>query len=609
MVWHKRAPVVAWLGLGAVGSASCSGDAKNDASDAVPDDSWGAAGGGDGGTDGADGGDRGPWAPEVYCPGEAGGGCADNAGALRVGAARVAITPTCIESWEDLDGDAEWEPPGEAFFDCGCDQACPGDPGYAAPDAGEGDGVFQAVWMAGFQNSRAAQGVHDELWARAVVFDQGETRVALVVVDLIGWFHTDVVLSREALAAAGADVDLLIVSATHTHEGPDTVGLWGRSAAVSGVDPLYVAEVRGHIEAAVLEAVADLRTVSEMKVGSLRLRDRPEGVPNYVSDHRDPKVIDDQVSAAWFADAEGQTIATIAHLANHPEAMADENTLISSDFPHMLREGVEQGVDWGDGARPGLGGTTVFINGAVGGMMTPLGITVNTPDGRALRDYTFEKNSALGSMMAERVLDAVDGAAVVEPATLSAPQLFAASNRLRLPVDNWGFQAMFITGIILRETLDWDSSAAIGEGNIPKIETEMSYVRVGPLELYTMPGEVLPELVRGCYDGGCTGGPDIPIIDPDNPNPPDLSAAPAGPYFDDRLQGGLRLLVGLGNDELGYIIPPFEFELNEALPWFDEAEGDHYEETNSLSPEMAPLLDAELERLSGWAYARWPMAR
>ena len=594
----------AWLG-GAAALAACGDAAKNDVSDADPTDSGGADGGA---ADGGDGADPGPWAPEVYCPGEAGGACANNSGALRAGAASLPITPTCFETWEDLDADAEWEPPDEAFFDCGCDRLCPGDPGYTAADAGEGDGVFQAVWMAGFQNSRAAQGVHDELWARAVVFDQGETRVAVVAVDLVGWFNADVQLSRAALAAAGADVDLLIVSATHTHEGPDTMGLWGRTASASGVDPAYVAAVRGQIEAAVLAAVADLRPVAEMKVGSVNLRDRPEGIPNYVRDSRDPKVIDDQVSAAWFADGEGQTIATIAHLSNHPEAMADENTLLSSDFPHRLREGVEQGVDWGEGLRPGLGGTTVFINGAVGGMMTPLGITVNTPDGRALRDYTFEKNSALGEMMAERVLDAVDGGAVVGADALAGDSLFAASTRLRLPVDNWGFQAMFITGIILRETMDWDDSAPIGEGNIPKIETEVSYVRVGPLELYTMPGEVLPELVRGCYDGACTGGPDIPIIDADNPNPPDLSAAPSGPYLDDRLQGGLRLLVGLGNDELGYIIPPFQFELDPGLPWFDEAEGDHYEETNSLTAEMAPRLDAELERLSLWAYARWPMA-
>jgi hypothetical protein len=581
--------------LGAL--AACGGDpAAKDPTGG--EDSGGADGGGaDGGGDGGA-----PWAPDTACPG--GAGCADNAGALRAGAASRVITPQCFEGFDDLDADAEWDSSDEAFLDCGCDRLCPADAGYPGADAGEGDGDFQAVWMAGFQNARAAQGVHDDLYARAVVFDQGQTRVAFVVVDLIGWFHADVELSRAALQAAGADVDLLVVSATHTHEGPDTMGLWGKTPAASGVDPADVAEVRAQIEGAVLDAVADLREVGEMKVGHVNLGDRPEGVPNYVRDARDPKVIDQQVSAAWFADTEGRTITTLAHLANHPEAMADENSLLSSDFPHRLREGVEEGVDWGAGLRPGLGGTAIFVNGAVGGMMTPLGITVNTPDGRALRDYTFEKNSALGEMMAERVLDAVEAGS---PA--SAPSLYAASHRFRLPVDNWGFQAMFISGIIARETVGWDPAQSISETNVPQIITEMSYIRVGPLELYTMPGEVLPELMRGCYDGACTGGPDIPLIDADNPNPPDMAAAPAGPYYEDRLQGALRLLVGLGNDELGYIIPPFQFELHDTVPWFDEAEGDHYEETNALSPTMGPRLDEELVRLTTWAYAAWPTAR
>ena len=71
----------------------------------------------------------------------------------------------------------------------------------------------------------------------------------------------------------------------------------------------------------------------------------------------------------------------------------------------------------------------------------------------------------------------------------------------------------------------------------------------------------------------------------------------------------VRQVGGLGNDELGYIIPPFQFELHDTVPWFDEAEGDHYEETNALSPTMGPRLDEELVRLTTWAYAAWPTAR
>ena len=67
------------------------------------------------------------------------------------------------------------------------------------------------------------------------------------------------------------------------------------------------------------------------------------------------------------------------------------------------------------------------------------------------------------------------------------------------------------------------------------------------------------------------------------------------------MTGERRWLVGLANDELGYVIPPFNFEVSADLPWFDEPDGDHYEETNSLGPQMAPLLEVKLNELFDWS--------
>ena len=538
------------------------------------------------------------WAPALGCPGDAGCEAAD--GPLMVGASKVDITPTCFEDWIDLDGDFEYERHEEAFRDCGCDRLCPEDDGYPGPDDGEGDGTFQAVWLGGFQNGRAATGVHDPIWARAVVFEQGDLRVALVALDVTGWFNTEIIATRALLADRGVDLDLLIVHSTHNHEGPDTFGLWGETASVSGADPAYNAAVQAFTADAVEAAVADLREVGEMSVGTLDLSTRPEGLRNYINDYRDPQIIDPTITAVSFTDGAGQTIAVLAHSSNHPEGTADESTLISSDFPDQLRETIESGVTWPDGSsRAGVGGVAVFLNGTVGGMMTPLGITVETPDGRSLREYSFEKTMAHGQMYGERFLDALDTA---EP--VSAPTLAFATTHFRLPVDNYGFQAAFLTGILTRETVGWDPTESITEDNLPQVETEMSWLRVGPLQLLTLPGEAHPELAIGGYDGSLTGDPDIPVVSDDNPAPPDLASAPAGPYWKELLPEGVPLLLGLGQDELGYMVPPYNFVLDDRQPWFEEPEGDHYEETNSLGPRTVPLVTAELERLSTWAVGR-----
>jgi len=553
----------------------------------------------DSGGTGDGGGDTGPaaYAPDLHCPGDA--SCPDVDGALKVGVSKVVITPTCFEGWEDLDGNAEYDDHNESFLDCGCDRLCPGDAGYVAPDDGEGDGVFQAVWMAGFQNARSAQGINDDLWARAIVFDQGSTRVALVEVDLVGYFRTDLEVARGKVDALGLDVDHVIVAATHTHEGPDTMGLWGKTSSQSGVDPAYMESVNSAIAQAVQQAVGNLKQVGSMKVGSVDVGTYSDkGVYNVITDLRDPIVIDETMDGAAFWDTDGTIIASLAHFASHPESNADENLQLTSDFPYGLRQAMEDGTHWEAYDKAGLGGQAIFINGAVGGMMTGLRVDVTDPDGTTWQPYSLDRSHVMGQLLGEMALDAIDGGTPAESPTLSL-----AVKRFKYPVENWGFQALFLTGIIERQLYDYDSSKPIDDSNVPSIETELDVLQVGPIRFLTCPGELFPELNIGGYDGSHTGSADAWLVAPDNKNPPDLSQAPAAPYIKERAGGSRVWLVGLGNDELGYVVPEYDFQLDATNPWFDEAPGDHYEETNSLGPQTAGIYDSQVDLLVGWVDA------
>ena len=77
------------------------------------------------------------------------------------------------------------------------------------------------VQMVGSFHERLADKAHDPLYARAIVFDDGETRLAIVIVDncLIGRNYLD---RAKALAAKRTKVraDRILVAATHTHTAP-----------------------------------------------------------------------------------------------------------------------------------------------------------------------------------------------------------------------------------------------------------------------------------------------------------------------------------------------------------------------------------------------------
>ena len=534
------------------------------------------------------------WAPDLACPGDA--GCERGDGALSAGAAKRAITPTCFETWEDLDGNGEYDASAESYFDCGCDQLCEGDEGWPGADDGEADGTFQAVWMAGFQNGRPATGVHDDLWARAVALRQGDVTVALVSLDVVGYFNDEVLDVRQEAAAAGLDVDHIIISSTHVHEGPDTMGLWGRNAFQSGVDPTFMAYIRSQVVAAVGEALDALEPAT-LRVGQAdtSTTSSEKGTRNVVRDSRAPVIVDETLYAARLTNSAGDTIATLVNWGNHPEALSDENTLITSDYVHYVREAVENGVDYESYDLPGLGGVCVYLSAAVGGLMTPLGIQVTDGDGDTYGESNWDKAQALGNVIGQKALEAIEGGEDV-----ADPALALRYASFYVPVENVGLQALALSGVVDRDTYLWDDTQNVTADNKPHLLTEVDVLDLGPVRMLTVPGELFPELAIGGYDGSHVNTTVVEFISSDNPNPPDISAAPTGPYLKDRMGATYNWVLGLGNDEIGYIVPPYDFELDENAPYLSEADGDHYEETNSMGPETANLIDDAVAQLLAW---------
>ncbi len=543
--------------------------------------------------------------PQWVCPDPDNAACASNDGPLLAGVAVRSVVPPCFESWVDEDDDAVFDP-GEDFRDCGCDRRCPGDPGYRGPDRGEGDGEFQKTLMAGFQKNRPATGVRgadeglvgdgDGISLRALVLDQASVRVALIAVDTVGIFRPDVTRIRAALEDAALDVDYVIVHAIHNHEGPDTMGLWGENVTTSGYDPDYGAYWRSAAIGAVEEAVAALTTVTEVRVGRADAAvGQPGGAANLIRDSRDPWVVDPTVSTLELREAGGQTLVTVVGYGCHPETLGSNNTLLTADYVHAVRRTIEQGSQWREApGRAGVGGTAIFLSGALGGMMTTLGVSVTNPDGDTFEAPSFDKADSIGQLVGEAALTALERGQQLE-----SPGLRVMAQSFELPVNNGLYVFGFESGVIERDVVTRDVP--------PRVVTEIALLELGPLRMLTVPGELLPEIAVGGYDGSGLHTEDAALVNPSNPNPPDLDAAPPGPYLLERLapaDGGVRpWLIGLGNDELGYIIPPYDFVLADSTPYLDEAEGDHYEETNSLGPQTAPRVEAEAQALIDYANA------
>ncbi len=114
------------------------------------------------------------------------------------------------------------------------------------------------------------------------------------------------------------------------------------------------------------------------------------------------------------------------------------------------------------------------------------------------------------------------------------------------------------------------------------LRTEIAYLRLGELEVAAIPGEIYPELVLSKVQDPVDPGADFP----DAPIEPGIYAQMRGPH---------RMIVGLANDEIGYIIPKRQWD--EKPPFCYGRKTAQYGEVNSLGPDTAPLLCEAFKKL------------
>jgi hypothetical protein len=436
------------------------------------------------------------------------------------------------------------------------------------------------VYMAGFGNNRVATGVHDDLWVRCLALGTAEAKIATCEADLIGLFYDDVLKVRAKVKAVAPDVTQVIVASAHDHEGPDTMGLWGPTPLESGMDPRYMDSLDDRLAQTALDA---LRSMKPAKM-ELARDDHPllellqdDSRPPYV---KDPHLFVMKLTSA----ADGAPIAVLVNWSDHPETLDSQNTLITADYPHWLCQYVE---DHG-------GGTAVFFNGSIGGLLSTLGdqVALLDPDtGKVAKDGTWKKAELFGATIGELAMRALGSGeqAPVDSIVVGRAVIYS-------PLENDGFRVGGPLGIYrgrkplyteakLDPTVVERELAGLGKVKYATghdLQTEVDYIQLrgnGQLlaEITTVPGEIYPELVNG----GITRYPGA-----------DYPEAPFEPTLRSHLHSRYQFIFGLANDEIGYIIPKAEWD--NKPPWLQLRKERWYGEVNSAGPEGAGRITRAL---------------
>jgi hypothetical protein len=261
--------------------------------------------------------------------------------------------------------------------------------------------------MAGSLRPRASVGIDDPLMCKAMVLSTGETRVALVTLDLIAWTRRRSDEPRAVIAAqAGIPPEHVLINCSHTHSGPYT----DESIDLSGsLDEAYLARVKTAIGEAVCRAAADLKPVavgtvktSFGGVGQNRRFLRPDGgAINAWLARPDEGGLplagpNDEDLMAWVFFNDGKPTATLWNYTMHVNTHF--GTSFSADYPGRVAASLQEEF--------GAGFFSLFLPGTCGDINNIVSFEqvhrrLSEAMGKVVRRATPGDCDALGAMWKE----------------------------------------------------------------------------------------------------------------------------------------------------------------------------------------------------------------
>jgi hypothetical protein len=352
--------------------------------------------------------------------------------------------------------------------------------------------------LAGFDARKGvAQKVHDPLHARALVVDDGSTRIALISVEVLAVSLAFAERVRAAVEGrTGIPAANVVIAATHTHCGPVTINHFFNQG--QALDAAYLDRLAKGIVSSVEKALAG-RQPRRLRIGLVPV----DGV-GVNRRSADGKPVDPVAGVLLVEELDGAPVAVAVNYACHPTVLGPNTLEISADFPYYTIRQLSRQL--------GAGVDVLYFNGAEGDVS--LGHSSDLSAIGVIAPFrTFEKAEEVGGRLADAV------AAGLGNLDYAEPRIKVETRVATLPLKRYAPLGEMIArrkaaAEAMREA---DSSGEAGEGVLaarkkslfsrieeyyallyeeaagepPKaLSAELTAIRIGGTAILSLPGEV-----------------------------------------------------------------------------------------------------------------------
>lgn len=319
-----------------------------------------------------------------------------------------------------------------------------------------------------------------KLTVRALTIENNGIRVAICSTDFLGF--PGVLCKKVRQRVRGIPPENILIGATHNHSAPDCYGFPDQRGKTTA-DIKYLESLCEKLADAINETIKDLKPAF-VKIATGRARGKI--AYNYYAE----QLYDPRCDVIQFLDSQNKPFATLVNYACHPEVIGPDQGILCPDFVGPLYDRI----------RERNAGTGIFMNGALGGMVTA---DCRGPNGKD--NQTWDECIRIGHLLADEALRIVRDAPIQKN-----PKLFCGHTTVKFPVDNDTLRA-----VVQMSPLGFqlDETGCVG--------TQVNIVNLGNAQMLTIPGEALPNM---------------------------------GYYLKRKMHGEHNLLFGLTNDAFGYIM-------------------------------------------------------
>lgn len=397
-------------------------------------------------------------------------------------------------------------------------------------------------YISGYSGGRYFTDILDYQKVKAFYLNYYGEEILMISIDCVGLTSKYVEDIRKSL---NFKFPVNVVS-THTHAGVDTMGLWG-PVGINGKNEEFMDQLVKSAVTAAKQAYNN-KTTGSLTFGQIETN-------GILRDSRDPVVYDNNIYQIRFISDITNIGTRLVFFGAHAESLGGSNTKISADFPSVMADVIKEETN----------DNMLYFPGAIGGLICTTWFD----------EENIENNLKItGTVLANYVLN-------ITEVDISKESLKQTTVNFKIRLDNTIFLYYKFLGILENKI-----TKSIFN-NTYYVNTELSIIQIDKITIALIPGEIFPELVWG----GAITNPDI-----ENPiSNPDSLITIASKYNIDNL-----IIVGLANDEIGYIVPPSDFMVDSSYPYVvsikDSKGENHYEETMSVGETCAMKISKAFEK-------------